>query len=744
MLQFPPWRVFQSARGRILALTISGILLAVLLARSLPGLLQGRGGVRPVLAPVLLVTLDTTRADRLGCYGFRLARTPHIDRLAAEGVRCTSAAAVSPITLPSHASIFTGLYPPAHGVRDNGAYALGDEAVTLAERLRDAGYRTQAFVSALVLNRRYNLTQGFDGYDDDLWSEDEPTLFMIRDRPAQRTAERAVAWLERWHREEPERPFFLWVHFFDPHHPWRVEGPELLRAASPYDAEITVADRGVGSILEALERLGVLDETLVVLTADHGESLGEHGEQTHGVFVYESTIHIPLLLRYPPLLPAGRAYEGPVSQVDILPTVLGALGLPGARETQGYDLMPALRGKAPPVGSTLYFESLLSEVGFGMAPLYGVRQGGHKWIRAPRPELYALKSDPRERNNLYPAQRELGARLDHELQEILDESAARSVAVQSNPMDSETEEMLMALGYLAAAGERQSMEGMDPKDGIVLYEKMQHARHRAQGGDWDEAQRLLREVLEVTPRNVAAQNLLGYITLQGGDPHQARDHYLRSLAEDPRQSRVYGSLGAIALMLGELDEAERNFHRAVELTPAFVEALTNLGFVEILRGRNEAAQRWYERAIEADTGFGRVHRRLADLYYEQEAYPEAYAHYRKAVEAAASDLHALVQAGNSVRRLGRLDEAAGYYERAAQLRPDAWVPIYNLACLRALQGQPEQALRLLEQALERGCRSRRLLELDPDLESLRQRPGFAELLARLPADVPEPENTEAE
>src|SRR5437773_3112139 len=369
---------------------------------------------------VLVITVDTLRADRLGCYGFGLAHTPAIDRLADEGVRCADAATSAPITLPAHSSIMTGLYPPAHGVRDNGNYALAPEAVTLAERLHDAGYRTAAFVSALVLARRYGLDQGFDLYDDDLWSEDEPPLFMIRKRPAPRTADRALAWLRGWKADRGGQPFFMWVHFFDPHEPYELRSTDLAALApTPYDAEVAQADRGVGRVLDWLRSEGVLDHTLVVFTADHGESLGEHGEPTHGIFIYDATGHVPLIWRLPPAFPAGATYDGPVRHIDIVPTILAVLGLSGGETTQGLDLLPAFAGRMPPPDVPQYSEARLAEEGFGMAPLFGVRHDGRKWIRAPRPELYDLRADPREQTNLYPAETAAGAALEKELETII-------------------------------------------------------------------------------------------------------------------------------------------------------------------------------------------------------------------------------------------------------------------------------------------------------------------------------------
>src|SRR5258706_737942 len=427
---------------------------------------------------VLIITIDTLRADHLGCYGFHLARTPAIDALSREGVRCANAISSAPITMPSHTSIFTGLFPPAHGVRDNGAYALGEDAVTLAERLRDAGYTTHAFVSALVLNRRYNLNQGFETYDDDLWAEDDPKLFMIRERQAPKTADRFLQWFGEWNRSKA-KPFFTWIHFFDPHQPYRPNSTDAALSVSPYDAEIAGVDRQIGRIVETLRANGQLDNTLLVLVADHGESLGEHGEQTHAIFVYDATVRVPLIIRYKPAFQPA-VYTNPVRSVDIVPTVLGILRLPGGDTTDGHDLGAALRGKEPAPQLPQYSESLLSEVGFGMAPLFAIRHDGYKYIRAPRPELYDLPNDPHELHNILPEFPRVGAKLDAELTQLTKDSSSHAVKAAASPMTRETEESLQALGYLAPHAERSSMQGMDPKDGLPIHNKLEEARHLAQ------------------------------------------------------------------------------------------------------------------------------------------------------------------------------------------------------------------------------------------------------------------------
>ena len=618
-------------------------------------------------------------------------------------------------------------------MRDNGSYALGDDAVTLAERLKAAGYSTHAAVSALVLNRRYNLAQGFDSYDDDLWAEDAPRLFMIRDRRAARTAERVAGWLETWWETKPRRPFFVWTHFYDPHQPYEPLVEDRALSPTGYDAEIAAADRGVGRLLDELERLGVLDDTLVVLTADHGESLGEHNEKTHAIFVYDATLRVPLLLRSPRLFSAGTVYPGPVQSVDLVPTILAALGLPGGEETQGADLLRAFQGKAEPPQLPQYSESLVAEVGFGMAPLYAVRSAGAKWIRAPRPELYDLTKDPRELHNLYPQEARRGARLDRELSRLLAESEKRALGAQKSPMDQETMESLQALGYLAPAGMSKTLTGIDPKDEIVLYNRLEEARHFGQDKQWEEAEKRLREILAVTPGNLSALNILALCRFQQKDLPGAYDTYLRSLALDPKQSRVYAMLGSIALLQDDFATAERNYRQALTITPGFVEAMSSLGFLAALRGEDEEAERWYQKAIAADPGFPRVYRRLGDLYYERGDWEKAFLNYRKALRIVPSDFAAVVQAGNAARRKGDPKEAAELFRRAARLRPDSWVPLYNLACLRAVEGDREAALKLLGELPAKGFHNPRLLEQDEDLKSLRDAPELRRILEAVKA-----------
>jgi arylsulfatase A-like enzyme/Flp pilus assembly protein TadD len=675
-----------------------------------------------------LVTIDTLRADRVGAYGWTQARTPAMDQLAAEGIRALDAIAAAPITMPSHATLLTGLYPPAHGVRDNGIAALPGDLVTLAERLTSAGYTSHAFVSAVVLGRLYGLDAGFASYDDDLWGEDAPPLFMIRERRAARTADRFLAWFDGWRQTRPA-PFFAWVHFFDPHQPLDALPEDRDGAASPYDAEVTASDRGLGRILDAVRRAGVLDDTIVIVTADHGESLGEHGEETHAIFVYDATIRVPLLVRYPSRFPAGRTYDGPVRHVDIVPTVLGLLGLPGADQTQGVDLTSAWRGDATAPALGQYSESMLSELGFGMAPLHAWRQGGYKWIRAPRPELYDLRKDPNELTNLFPNDPARGAAMDAELERVI--RGGRSRTPGDTPMTRETVEMLQSLGYLAPKADRRSMGGVDPKDGIEVYRQLERARRFGQERKWREAEAVARGILETLPAHVAARNVLGLALVRQGRFDEARGAYRQSLDAEPDQFRVHGMLGSLAMLARDLDAADAAYARALEMNPRFIEAMLNRGLIASLRGDPAAAERWYRRADETNPGVPATARRLGDLYYEQGRYREALAHYDRALAIAPRLFPALVQAGNSARRVGDSARAAASFEQAAVVRPESWIPWYNLACLRATQGDLEGAFTALRESLKRPGADRELLNQDPDLSLLRSDPRFRALVRSL-------------
>ncbi|MEM7052884.1 MAG: sulfatase, partial [Acidobacteriota bacterium] len=409
---------------------------------------------------VLLVTFDTTRADHLGAYGHQAARTPVLDRLAAEGVLFEQALAPVPITLPSHSSLMTGKVPPAHGVRDNGLFVLGEEQVTLAERLRGAGYRTAAAIGAYPLLARFGIAQGFELFDDHLGTPYEDLYgqrvlpkerLFFDERPAARVNAAALPWLE----DHADEPFFLWLHYFDPHHPHEPPAPyDQLFAHDLYDGEIAYADESLGKVIEHLERLGVADRTVVVMTSDHGEGRGEHEETTHSLLTYQSTLHVPLIVRWPEG-PRGRRIGNRVSTIDVLPTVLDLLDLEVPEDIQGQSLLPLLddEKEGHDRRRELYAETLSPRLSRGWGELRSLVVDGKKYIHGPRPELFDLDGDPRELDDLIDRQPELAAALRGRLERYLERHAARDLD-SSVAVDEETVRRLQALGYLQSAGSR--------------------------------------------------------------------------------------------------------------------------------------------------------------------------------------------------------------------------------------------------------------------------------------------------
>ena len=470
----------------IAVLAVCAIATGAILVRSL--------GTTPVPASsptrdnILLVTLDTARADRLGAYGYARARTRYLDRLAAEGVRFQSAFSPAPITLPAHASIFTGLYPFEHGVRNNGNFYLQDRFETLTTILSKQGYRTGAFVSAFVLDRRYGLARSFDTYDDRMQGSQAQVVSLEAERRGDRTAAALNEWLDREARGGA--PFFAWLHLYDPHEPYRAPRPfGDAFADSPYDGEIAFTDAIVASVLDQLGRLGVRDKTIVAVIGDHGESLGDHGEETHSMFVYEAAIRIPLLLWRPGRLPAGLVVSPPVRATDLAPTLLELVGAPPLNAPHGRSLLPLITGTAPGEPEPVYAETYLPQFYLNWAPLRTLRDERWKFIDAPKPELYDLSKDPGERENLFQTQPGTGEAMRAALARL---TGGTHGAMTAATIDRDVAEKLAALGYIGAGGNMSTPPPgdavlRDPKDVIAVFNQLRRANSAVRDRRFSEA-----------------------------------------------------------------------------------------------------------------------------------------------------------------------------------------------------------------------------------------------------------------
>jgi len=462
---------------------------------------------------VILITIDTLRADHLECYGYDKIKTPELNRLAEEGVRFAQVVAPIPLTLPSHTSIMTGTYPLFHLVRDNGGYYVDEDYITLAEVLKKNGYATGAFIGAFVLDSKWGLNQGFDYYFDnfDLSKYRKVSLATVQ-RRGDEVEEEAMEWIA----SNGDGKFFAWIHLFDPHSPYTPPPPfDTLYPGRPYDGEIAYTDMLIGKLREFLVERNLLEKTLLVITSDHGEGLGEHRELLHGNFIYDTTLLVPLIIRFPKTEIKNLTIGEQVRLIDIMPTILDYLGMPSHQDTQGVSLIPKIRKRSLKLDLPAYGESYYTRIHFGWSELKCLRTDRYKFIEAPKPELYDIKEDPAELQNLYQEKKPIAERLQKELaQIIINHSAIDKQRRAPAEIDAETERKLRALGYTTsiAAPFKSDTEGRllaDPKDKVDVIRLMNKAEKESDQESTEEAIKTLEEVIRLDPNIVDAHMMLG-------------------------------------------------------------------------------------------------------------------------------------------------------------------------------------------------------------------------------------------
>lgn len=627
-------------------------------------------------ANLLLVTIDTLRADRVGAYGSRLGLTPTLDSFATAGVRFERTYAHVPLTLPSHATLLTASYPGSNGVRDNGTFHLGSSTPTLATSLKAAGYRTAAFVGAFVLDARFGLNRGFDLYDDRMLGGAGD--FDLVQRTADQVLAPAYEWITTSSRfgstEAPAAfgtppaapvPWFAWVHLYDPHEPYAAPEPFRSRyASSPYDGEIAYADAALGRFVARLRAAAALDHTLVVIASDHGESLGEHGERTHGLFAYDATLRVPLVI-----WAGGRlrpaVFDHPMRLVDVVPTVLDLIGTAPLPHVDGRSLRPVMAGEQPFADSGSYFEALNASLTRHWAPLTGLLRGGIKLIDLPEPELYDLAADPGELRNLYASQRERARDLERRLDAVT-RGAAPPLPVAIAP---DAAGRLRSLGYVvgpATTPAPRYSAADDPKRLIHLNLALDDASARWARGDASGAIDQLQAVIGARPDLTLAYDRLAFMLRATGRVAEAvvlldgaaRAGYadrplLRSLGSmlrdngdlarsatvleplvhaDPADLESEGALAQTYARMGRTLDAESRFKRVLAASPNDAAAWNNLGSVYLAANRLAEARTSLLRATAIDpeqaaahNGLGVVFARRGDLAHAVEEWKKALA-----------------------------------------------------------------------------------------------------------------------
>lgn len=620
---------------------------------------------------VLLVTIDTTRADRLGCYGNEAIETPTLDSLARQGVIFSQATATAPTTLPSHSSILTGLYPQHHGVMANGLYRLADEHQTLAETLAENGYTTGAVVSAYVLDSRFGAGQGFASYDDDLSDCEEPPLFLYKERKAQPTTRRAIAWL----RAAADDLFFLWVHYFDPHAIYEPPTPYAEQYESNrYDGEIAYVDNELGKLIAAVDELGLTDRTLVVAVGDHGDSLGQHNELTHAFLTYEATLRVPLIMRCGQRLGGGVHVSRRVSQVDIVPTIHSLLGLDPPQRTDGVDLTAEIPQSRPIFAETRHGMAI-----FGWAALLAVYQGAHKYIYGPEPELFDLSKDPNELKSLIDSRPDRAAALKEKLAGFFGTDLDMTEAAQpTEQLDYEALQKLEALGYVGVGATDIPVpsERLNPQDMMPALHVIERIMYTPDFMDDIEGKiSQLTKVTEDFPNFHAGFRFLADLYRLTGQPDKAVKNYARALEMCRDPTTLYGiALANLALdkqaeaqrclreivtkypdhlpaqyFLGMLAGQARDYTAAIEhfryvfeVDPEFVQAGMQPCALQLLQayalaGRTAELPGILQPKLEADPRLSNVRAALAGYHANQQEYAQAEALLREGVDITGED-----------------------------------------------------------------------------------------------------------
>ena len=620
---------------------------------------------------VILITIDTVRADHLGCYGYKNIQTPTLDALARDGIVFERAISQVPLTWPSHAVILTGTYPFQNGVQDFTGQPLEPRFRSIAQAFQKNGYATGAVVSAFVLDRSWGLARGFDSYDDSF----DARAFARRDlglvdRRAGESVTRALTWLQK----NPRRPFFFWLHLYDPHSPY--DPPEPYRTQyrdHPYDGEIAYADHELGRLIAWLKRAQLYDKSMIVFLSDHGESLGEHGEDEHGFFIYNSTVHVPLIVK-PPAgsgLQPGRVAR-PVETASVAPTLLNSAGLKDAIDAQ--FAAPGLFAKAD-AGDAAYSETFYPFSSFGWSPLHSLESARYHYIDAPQPELYDLSSDPAEKNNLVLQQSATAAVFKEKLRQRLAQhpfSPGAKEAGQST-LNPDALEKLRSLGYVAyrapVSAEALSAGLPDPKSKLWEFNSILHAEDALRAGDVDKGQSLLLQVQEKNPQMYIVPFILGEAALGEKKWDEAASELQKCLQLNPSFDQAMLGLARALIFQGKAGEAKQWANNAIHYNPENYRAWYQLGFIEA-RADPQAALADYEKAVSIQANFAPLQRDLGLLYYEQQKYAEAAQHLQKAVDLGTKDDPALYNAlGISCSRTGNLHGAVESYKQALKLDP---------------------------------------------------------------------------
>jgi arylsulfatase A-like enzyme/Tfp pilus assembly protein PilF len=651
---------------------------------------------------LLIVTIDTLRADHLPAYGYTKIHTPNLDRLANESFVFENVIAQVPMTLPSHTSILTGLLPPVHGVRDNAGFILNPKITTLAETLKSKNYKTAAFISAFVLHSQFGLAQGFDLYSDNF----SLVQANIDSSHVSRRAEETELEVDTWLKKNSDQKFFLWVHYYDPHDPYDPPEPYKTEyASSLYDGEIAYTDHVFGKLYDLLDQLQLKEKTIVIMTGDHGEGLGEHKEQTHSIFIYNATQHVPLMIRLPKI--KSKRIKGVVSLVDIVPSALEWLGIQPDQNMQGRSLIPLIEGKDPPRAA--YSESIFPELHYGFSPLRRISTDQYEFIDAPNPELYDSVNDRNELKNLIKEKPEIANSLRKKLDETL--KSLQTDAKQTQKMDAETEEKLRAMGYVGTivSSTPESLK-IDPKDKIDLLESISQAHQALNKKNYPFVVETTTRVLEQEPNMVDAHFLLATAYLNLNENEKALAEMMNTLRLKPDHVQTLFNLGGFYQIQGKLDEAEKWYLQLLKVQPEHLRACMNL--VDLYQRKNEPEKAKvyvakiissYQNALkntEVPQNRADLLEKLAQTYFASGDLDQSERTLKEAIQLMPNRPMAHFHMGAIYQQKKEFDKAIAEYEAESNITPNNFKVFFNLGVLYRQSGKLQDSIQSFQKALQ--------------------------------------------
>jgi len=626
---------------------------------------------------VLLISIDTCRADHLSCYGHTGKTTPNIDAVAQEGILYENVITTVPLTLPAHSSMLTGTIPPYHGVHDNSDYRLDESHTTLAEVLAQNGFTTGAVISAFVLESRFGLDQGFATYYDQFDEQSRrSTKTGIAEITGGQTTEHAIAWLD----ENGGDKFFLFLHYYDPHIEW--DPPEPFKSSypsNPYTGEIAYVDHCIGRVIDTLKSLGLYDSTLIIITSDHGESLKEHGELTHGYFIYQSTLQVPLIFKVP-TGPKGLRVTGMAGLIDILPTVCSLLGIQAPPGIQGKNISGYFTDKDLSKKERIFYCESLLPTTYDANPLVGIIQKDHKYIQTTRPELYDLTNDPKELSNLATQQPQRARIMQDKLQQTLETQLTAKLTGSKVVLDAESIARLESLGYIAGTSVDDSFEfdqnKDDPKDLLDIHMLLSEAKENIEKRKYSEVRETCRKVLKLKPENAMAYHFLGKSYYNEGLYNEAFEYYTKHVKLKPESYGGYNNLGLSLAMQNRFDEAIENFSQSIHISPYLLpEPYYNLAHALRKLGRFEEALRQLQKAREIFPDVKEVEEELKKVLAEKEKFDRAAEELKNNPDSA----EAHYEMARFFYKYKRLDLAVEHCQKALRIKPDYFKARKSLA-----------------------------------------------------------------